>query len=179
MSRAWLFPGQGAQTVGMGKDLVETDARAREVFEIADRVLGFSLSEICFQGPEEELRRTAVTQPALLAASVAAARVLEAGGHWPEAVAGHNRECGTSGRRALAGERWVLLGPAKAFFTTTEGGCAINQRFEVLDEAGEAIPGLYAVGQNGLGGQILWGHGLHIAWAMTSGRMVGEQLANR
>ena len=73
--------------------------------------------------------------------------------------------------------RWVLLGPLKAYFTTTEGGAAINQQFEVLDEQGDAIPGLYAVGQNGLGGQILWGHGLHIAWAITSGRLVGEQLA--
>lgn len=80
-------------------------------------------------------------------------------------------------RRQLAGSRWVLLGPAKAYFTTTEGGAAISRHFEVLDEAGRPIPGLYAVGQNGLGGQVLWGHGLHIAWAITSGRMVGRQLA--
>jgi fumarate reductase flavoprotein subunit len=77
----------------------------------------------------------------------------------------------------LAGPPWVLLGPAKAYFTTTEGSAAINERFEVLDHDGRRIPGLYAVGQNGLGGQILWGHGLHIAWAMTSGRLVGKQLA--
>ena len=78
--------------------------------------------------------------------------------------------------QALAGDAWVLLGPAKAYFTTTEGGAAINQQFQVLDEENQTIPGLYAVGQNGLGGQILWGHGLHIAWAMTSGRLVGEIL---
>ena len=77
----------------------------------------------------------------------------------------------------LAGDRWMLLGPLRAYFTTTEGGAAINQQFEVLDEQNQPIPGLYAVGQNGLGGQVLWGHGLHIAWALTSGRMAAEHLA--
>ncbi len=76
----------------------------------------------------------------------------------------------------LQGDRWVLLGPTKAWFTTTEGGAAINERLEVLDESGASIPGLFAVGQNGLGGQILWSHGLHIAWALTSGRLAGEVL---
>ena len=84
------------------------------------------------------------------------------------------------GRRcehALAdGNRWVLLGPVKAYFTTTEGGVIINKKFQALDMQGNVINGLYAIGQNGLGGQILWGHGLHIAWAMTSGRLVGQQL---
>ena len=82
-----------------------------------------------------------------------------------------------NGRPPLEGKRWCLLGPAKAYFTTTEGGAAIDQAFRVLDENEKPIPGLYAVGQNGLGGQILWGHGLHIAWAMTSGRLCGAQLA--
>lgn len=77
----------------------------------------------------------------------------------------------------LKGNRWVLLGPARAWFTTTEGGAAINQQFQVLTPQGDAILGLYAVGQNGLGGQILWGHGLHIGWAMTSGRLCGQMLA--
>ncbi len=79
--------------------------------------------------------------------------------------------------RPFDGNRWVLLGPVKAYFTTTEGGASIDQQFQVLDSAGQPIPGLYAVGQVGLGGQILWGHGLHIAWAMTSGRLVGKVLA--
>jgi len=82
----------------------------------------------------------------------------------------------TGDREPLAGNRWVLLGPVKAYFTTTEGGAAINQRLQVLDREGRAIEGLYAVGQNGLGGQVLWGHGLHIAWAMTSGRLAGQEL---
>lgn len=77
----------------------------------------------------------------------------------------------------LAGDRWLLLGPLKAYFTTTEGGAAIDEQFRVLDDAGRPIAGLYAVGQIGLGGQILWGHGLHIAWAITSGRLVGKLLA--
>jgi succinate dehydrogenase/fumarate reductase flavoprotein subunit len=81
-------------------------------------------------------------------------------------------------RYRLEGNRWVLLGPAKAYFTTTEGGVAVNQNLEALDGSGRVIPGLFAVGSNGLGGQILWGHGLHIAWAITSGRLVGERLHN-
>lgn len=87
-----------------------------------------------------------------------------------------NAERNTFGRSPLEGERWCLLGPAKPYFTTTEGGAAINQQFQTLNENGDPIPGLYAVGQTGLGGQILWGHGLHIAWAMTSGRLVGKLL---
>ena len=85
----------------------------------------------------------------------------------------------TASAAGMNGNRWVLLGPARAWFTTTEGGAAINQQFQVLDQKGEPIRGLYAVGQNGLGGQILWGHGLHIAWAITSGRLCGKLLATK
>jgi fumarate reductase flavoprotein subunit len=92
-------------------------------------------------------------------------------------VAEVNASRGDSERRLERGP-WVLLGPLKAWFTTTEGGVAINERLQVLDEQGQVIPGLYAVGQNGLGGMILWGHGLHIAWAMTSGRLVGKALGH-
>jgi predicted oxidoreductase len=70
----------------------------------------------------------------------------------------------------------VFLGPAKAYFTTTEGGVAIDEHLRVLDAEGHTIPGLLAVGQTGLGGMILWGHGLHIAWAMTSGRLAGASV---
>jgi fumarate reductase flavoprotein subunit len=68
---------------------------------------------------------------------------------------------------------WVLLGPVKAYFTTTEGGAVVNDQMQVVGEDGMIVPGLYAVGQNGLSGMILWSHGLHIAWAMTSGRLAG------
>ncbi len=83
----------------------------------------------------------------------------------------------TGDEHPMEGERWVLLGPVKAYFTTTEGGPAINRRMQVLDQSDNPIAGLYAVGQNGLGGQILWGHGLHIGWAITSGRLAGESIA--
>jgi len=72
MSLALLFPGQGSQSVGMGKSLCEASPAARAVFDEADAVLGFPLSRVCFEGPEEELRRTAITQPAILTHSVAA-----------------------------------------------------------------------------------------------------------
>jgi fumarate reductase flavoprotein subunit len=83
----------------------------------------------------------------------------------------------TGDTKPLEGKWWALLGPAKAYFTTTEGGAAVNQEMQVLDESGQPIPGLYAAGQVGLGGMILWGHGLHIAWALTSGRLAGRHAA--
>ena len=82
-------------------------------------------------------------------------------------------------RNLMTDGRWVLLGPAKAYFTTTEGSISINKSFQALDLKGTPIEGLFAVGTCGMGGMILWGHGLHIAWAITSGRMVGEQLAGK
>jgi fumarate reductase flavoprotein subunit len=108
--------------------------------------------------------------------AVATARGLPPSG-LVEAVRSANEERATDSCPELTGRRWVLLGPAKAYFTTTEGGVAIDQKFRALDSLSEPIPGLFAIGQNGLGGQVLWGHGLHIAWAMTSGRLVGRQLA--
>ncbi len=73
----FLFPGQGSQTVGMGKELADNYAVARRTFEEADEALGYKLSEVCFAGPEEKLRLTEITQPAILTASVAAWRVLQ------------------------------------------------------------------------------------------------------
>jgi [acyl-carrier-protein] S-malonyltransferase len=74
---ALLFPGQGSQEVGMGRDVCEASAAAREVFETADSVLGFSLSRLCFEGPEDELVRTENQQPAILTTSIALLRALE------------------------------------------------------------------------------------------------------
>ena len=71
---------------------------------------------------------------------------------------------------------WVILGPVKSYFTTTEGSAVINQAFQVMDRHDKVIPGLFAIGQCGLNGMILWSHGCHIAWAMTSGRLVGKSL---
>ncbi len=74
---AVIFPGQGSQAVGMGKDLFETYQTAKQVFEEADDALGFRLSTLCFEGPEEDLKLTTNTQPAILTTSIAALRVLQ------------------------------------------------------------------------------------------------------
>jgi fumarate reductase flavoprotein subunit len=116
-------------------------------------------------------------------AEIAHARHLPSG-TLEETVAGYRASFGDpsstdvprTGGRPLDGSRWVLLGPLKAYFTNTEGGAAIDHDLRVLDGSGRPIPGLYAAGQTGLGGMVLWGHGLHIAWALTSGRLVGEVL---
>lgn len=87
---AFLFPGQGSQTKGMGQTLAEAYPIARQTFIEADEALGFALSKLCAEGPEEELKRTENTQPAMLAVSVAAFRVLEEKGLRPDFVAGHS-----------------------------------------------------------------------------------------
>ncbi len=87
---AFMFPGQASQYPGMGKDIAEKFPAAAAVFAEADRVLGFSLSGICFDGNEEALKKTANTQPAILTVSVAAYRVLEEKGIRPDYVAGHS-----------------------------------------------------------------------------------------
>ena len=87
---AFIFPGQGSQTVGMGKELFDKCPIARQTFEEADDALGYKLSQVCFEGPEEQLRLTEITQPAILTISVAALRVLEGCVPKPSFVAGHS-----------------------------------------------------------------------------------------
>lgn len=87
---AFVFPGQASQYPGMGKELAEKHAVARAVFDEADRALGFSVSKMCFEGSEEELKLTANTQPAILTVSVAVYRVLEERGLQADFVAGHS-----------------------------------------------------------------------------------------
>ncbi len=90
MKLTFLFPGQGSQYAGMGKSLAGAFPAAARTFEEADDALGFPISKLCFEGPEEELRRTENTQPALLAVSTAAFRVLAEEGLRPASVAGHS-----------------------------------------------------------------------------------------
>src|ERR1700740_2446055 len=87
---AFIFPGQGSQAVGMGKDLAEKYPIARQTFEEADEALGYKLSQVCFEGPEEQLRLTEITQPAILTVSIAALRALEGQIPKPGYVAGHS-----------------------------------------------------------------------------------------
>src|SRR5271163_78442 len=87
---AFVFPGQASQYPGMGKELADAYPVARAVFEEADKALGFSISKICFEGTEDELKLTANTQPAILTCSVAVYRVLAEKGLTPDFVAGHS-----------------------------------------------------------------------------------------
>jgi len=87
---AFIFPGQGSQTVGMGKDLHDGFPEARAVFDAVDAALGEKLSRLCFEGPEEALKLTANTQPSILTVSAAASAVLAARGVAPDLVAGHS-----------------------------------------------------------------------------------------
>ncbi len=131
MKLAFLFPGQGAQAVGMGRALAEAFPEAHATFATADAVLGFALSELCWNGPAEELRKSSNTQPALLTHSVAAWRLVEAAGLVPDYVAGHSlgeySACVAAG--ALSFEDALVL---------------TRRRGELMFEAGLARPGAMA-----------------------------------
>jgi [acyl-carrier-protein] S-malonyltransferase len=127
---AFVFPGQGSQKVGMGKDLASADPSARAVFAEADDILGFPLSRLCWEGPAEELNDTSVTQPALLTHSVAVLRALQARhpALAPAVVAGHS-----------LGEFSALVAAGALEFASALR--LVQERGRLMKEAGHRNPG--------------------------------------
>jgi [acyl-carrier-protein] S-malonyltransferase len=119
---AFIFPGQGSQAVGMGRELAEKYSIARQTFEEADEALGYKLSQLCFEGPEEQLRLTEITQPAILTVSVAALRVFEEQVPRPSFVAGHS-----------LGEYAAHV--ASGTITFADAVCTVRNRGKYMQEA--------------------------------------------
>ncbi|MBN1889651.1 MAG: ACP S-malonyltransferase [Thermoflexales bacterium] len=134
MSVAFVFPGQGSQYAGMGKALAEAYPEARQVFEQADQALGFALSSLCFEGPEDSLTDTINAQPAILATSFAALQVIrqQLGSDWqPILVAGHSM-----------GEFSALVCAGVLSFEA--GLHLVRERGRLMKRAGELFPGRMA-----------------------------------
>jgi [acyl-carrier-protein] S-malonyltransferase len=131
---AWVFPGQGAQFVGMGRDLAEASPQARAVFDAADAALGFPLSHLCFEGPEDQLTQTVNTQPALVTHAVAALAAAVASGAIaarPAFVAGHS-----------LGEYAALVAAGSVSFE--DGVRLVRERGRLMQAACDAEPGTMA-----------------------------------
>lgn len=128
--KAYIFPGQGAQFVGMGKDLYENNAEAKELFEKANEILGFRITDLMFEGTEEDLKQTKVTQPAIFLHSVLLAKSL--GDEFrPDMVAGHS-----------LGEFSALVAAGALSFE--EGLKLVSKRAHAMQKACEAQPSTMA-----------------------------------
>lgn len=128
---AFVFPGQGSQAVGMGKDIYEKYPEARRIYDAADEILGISLTGLCFDGPEEELRLTSNLQPALFTTSVACLKVIESGGRKPAVAAGHS-----------IGEYAALVAAGAAEFE--DALPLVRKRGLLMQQAGKEKPGTMA-----------------------------------
>uniref|UniRef100_A0A7V5CSS4 Malonyl CoA-acyl carrier protein transacylase n=1 Tax=Acidobacterium capsulatum TaxID=33075 RepID=A0A7V5CSS4_9BACT len=134
----FLFPGQNSQSVGMGRDLYEQFPVARRTFEEADEALGFSVSKLCFEGPEDQLKLTEFQQPAICTVSVAALRVLQERGIQPGFVAGHS--LGEYAANVAAGS----LAFADAVRTVRHRGAYMQQAVPAGKGAMAAILGIFS-----------------------------------
>ncbi len=130
MKKAYVFPGQGAQFVGMGKDLYEQSAQAKEMFEKANEILGFRITDLMFSGTDEDLRQTNVTQPAIFLHSVILAKTL-GDSFQPDMVAGHS-----------LGEFSALV--AAGALTFEDGLVLVSKRAEAMQKACKAEPSTMA-----------------------------------
>jgi [acyl-carrier-protein] S-malonyltransferase len=131
MKKAFLFPGQGSQYVGMGKDLYDNFPEVRELYDHAEEILNFPLKKISFEGPEEELKQTRHTQPALFVHSLAICNLLEKRNLFPEATAGHS--LGEYSALVIAGA-----------FSWEDGLKIVKIRGEQMQQSGEKNPGTMA-----------------------------------
>ncbi|HEY3330313.1 MAG TPA: ACP S-malonyltransferase [Capsulimonadaceae bacterium] len=131
MKLAFLFPGQGSQAVGMGADLYAHSKAAKSVLDDVDAILAYKLSTLCFYGPEDKLKETSITQPALFAVSVAALRAIQDVGIVPQASAGHS-----------VGEYAALVAAGSLDMQT--GLTLVAQRGELMRQAAAAHPGAMA-----------------------------------